>query len=747
MLASSLMKAKFKSRSRSEKTQRNNPLKRNREGSSPVPGVVKRHPDGFGFFIPDNPEMADVYIPKHSMKGVMTNDRVSVSVYPEPGGKRFRGEISEILKRNLAKVTGQYHEMSPGKGILRDTSGAWGDDLKVIPHAVHRPNNGDWVSVEIVSFPGSDEGFRGKLVAVIGDALDPMNDALRVLHSHNIPHRFSTQVMYDVERLPNEVTEPEVQGRRDLRAIPLITIDGRTAKDFDDAIYVEKHNRGFRLIVAIADVSHYVKPGTALDEEAYLRGTSTYFPNFVSPMLPEKLSNHLCSLNPHVNRLALACQMEFDFQGVMEKSEVFEAVIKSHARVIYGEAQEVIDGETPEHLRSVEPVILRAADLAKILMAKRFREGSIDLEIPETEVELDDTGHAVDIIRSERLFSHRMIEEMMLMANVAVALEFTRREAPGLYRIHEPPDRDSIELLKGFLDAFGSKVRVGGQGLLQTQLTKALQAFDGQPQQHVLHILTLRSMSQAKYSPHNVGHFGLGFSDYAHFTSPIRRYPDLIVHRLLKAIVLEKRGYEAIGLEELEGAGSHLSACEQRSVKAERQIQAIKKARFMSQFLGQEFEGMVTSVTKFGLFVLLRQFEVDGLVRLEDLGGERFEFDEENLRLVAKKSGMSYSIGDLLKVQVAATDSDQGRVDFVLAGGGELVQRNQSAHKSKKSGFKASGGKKISGKKKSSSRSSSKKSEQDRSSTKRSARTKHSSSSRPSGSGKSGRKGSTRKSH
>ena len=686
--------------------------------------MIKRHPDGFGFFIPDSPDMSDVYIPKHSMKGIMTNDRVMVSVYPEPRGNRFRGEIAEVVKRNVARVTGQYYEMSPGRGILRDTSGAWGEDLKVIPHAVHQPKNGEWVSVEIVSFPDSDQGFRGKLVAVIGDALDPMNDALRVLHSHNIPHRFSTQVMYDVDRLPNEVTAQEIEGRRDLRGLKLITIDGRTAKDFDDAIYVEKHGKGFRLIVAIADVSHYVKAGTALDEEAYLRGTSTYFPNFVSPMLPEKLSNHLCSLNPHVDRLALACEMEFDFQGLMLKSEVFEAVINSQARVIYGEAQEVIDGEGPDHLKAVEDVILRAADLAKILMAKRFREGSIDLEIPETEVELDETGNAVDIIRSERLFSHRMIEEMMLMANVAVALEFTRREVPGIYRIHEPPDRDSIELLEGFLEAFGSKVKVAGSGKLQNKLTKALQAFDGKPQQHVLHILTLRSMSQAKYSPHNVGHFGLGFSDYTHFTSPIRRYPDLIVHRLLKSVVLRLPGYETMGLEELEGAGSHLSACEQRSVKAERQIQAIKKARFMSQFLGQEFEAMVSSVTKFGLFVLLRQFEVDGLVRLEDLGGERFEFDEENLRLVAKKSGMTYSIGDLLKVQVAATDSDQGRVDFVLAGGEGLVQSSRRKQQEKQE----------------------KQKKQEKPSKKRSASTKHSHSSRSGGARKARRKSSPRKS-
>jgi ribonuclease R len=358
--------------------------------------------------------------------------------------------------------------------------------------------------------------------------------------------------------------------------------------------------------------------------------------------------------------------MKIGFDGSIVASKFYEAVICSHARVTYGEAQEVVDGNPVDSLDHVKDEIRRAAGLAKILMAKRFREGSLDLEIPESEIELDETGVPVDIIKSERLFSHRLIEELMLIANIAVAREFSRTETPSLYRVHDRPRAEDISNLQKFMKVFGSEANLS-DGILQKKLTKALQDFAGHPKAYVMHVLTLRSMAQAKYTPENVGHFGLNFEDYAHFTSPIRRYPDLIVHRQLKA-VLGLRGYQKQSLEDLQTAGTVLSACEQRSVKAERKVQSIKKARFMRGFLGQEFEGVISSVAKFGAFVSLRQYDVDGLVRGEELFREDFSFVPEELRLVAKKSGLAYSIGDAITVQVAGADIDNGQIDFVLAG-------------------------------------------------------------------------------
>lgn len=632
-----------------------------------VTGLVKRHPDGFGFLVVDNSEFPDLYISKRDMTGVMTNDRVSAVVKREPGGNRFRGEDLKVIHRSTKSVMGQYMPLSDEKGLLQDKSMSWGEDLFVsFPRDV-KLKPGDWVHVEIKTYPGSDDGFTGEVKAVIGDVQDPQNDDKRMLLVHNIPNEFSEACLNEAEAMPDEVRDVDMRDRKDVRELKFITIDGKTAKDFDDAILVETGNQGMTLYVAIADVSHYVKPGSAIDEDAYERGTSTYFPNFVAPMLPEKLSNGLCSLKPNVARLAFVAEMQLNFNGDLMESAFYEAVIESKARVTYGEAQEVIEGRVPEKLQHVQDEILRARDLAKILMAKRFRDGSLDLEIPETEVELDATGQPVDIIKSERLFAHRLIEELMLMANVAVAKVFTAREIPTLYRIHESPNEEDIETLETFMGNFGSKVSLSG-GKLQKKLTKALETFGNRPEKTILNILTLRSMMQAKYSPHNVGHFGLGFSDYAHFTSPIRRYPDLIVHRTLKAALDLGRGYMSMDLDKLETDGTMLSACEQRSTKAERQIHSIKRARFMEKHLGESFEGMITSVTKFGVFVTLRQFDIDGLIRLVDLSDDRLEFDEERLRLVALRSGMSYSIGDVVMVQVAAVNITEGQIDFVLDG-------------------------------------------------------------------------------
>ena len=651
--------------------------KANKKMTNLLSGIVKRHPDGFGFFISDTPEDPDVYIPRQNMSGVMGNDRVKVEIYPDRkfkgkktgGGKgavdRWRGEIVEILSRASAQAVGIYSEEDDGEGVLLDDSSLWGENLYISSENTGGAKVGQLVAVQITNYPEEGGRLQGRVSYVIGDAEDPLNDIKRVIYASGIPAEFGKRVVEECKDFPSEVDASEAKGRRDLREKPLITIDGKTAKDFDDAVLVERSDSGFRLYVAIADVSHYVNPKTALDDAAYDRGTSTYFPGTVVPMLPEALSNELCSLKPKVDRLALTCEMSIDYNGEITHFEFYEAIIRSHARVTYGEAQQVIDGECPEEFKHVSEAIVRAADLSKILMTKRFKEGALELEIPESEVVLDARGVVVDLVRSERIFAHRLIEELMLVANICAARFFGKREIPGMFRIHEPPNQDAILLLERFLHNFGGNRKISG-GKLQKKISRALQDFVGKPEAQILNILTLRSMSQAKYSPDGIGHFGLGFDDYAHFTSPIRRYPDLIVHRQIKSKIASDR-YREIGLEQLTSAGVFLSACEQRSVKAERQLTSIKKARFMQSFVGKEFEGVISSVAKFGLFVLLREYDVDGRVAIEELGNDKWIFDQENLNLFGKRSGQVYRIGDKLSVVVTAVDVNEGKIDFGLS--------------------------------------------------------------------------------
>ena len=629
-----------------------------------VEGHVKRHPDGFGFLIPVDPDFPDVYLPKHTMNGIMSNDVVRARVTSE-GHDRYRGEVNEVVKRAVQGLIGTFTAVGKDQGIILDREGTWGSNVLIPPGKTRSARDGQLVHVKIQSYATWNSDLSGDVVEVLGDTADPLIDAKRVLVTNQIPTEFLPETLRHAHDLPKEVLESEKRGRKDLRNLDLITIDGVTAKDFDDAVCVMRDGSGFRLWVAIADVSHYVRPGTPIDKDAYQRGTSVYFPGFVVPMLPEQLSNELCSLKPKVDRLALVCEVQINFHGDVTSATFYEAVICSKARVTYGEAQEVIDGANVPSLSHVKDNILRCSDLAKILLAKRFQRGSLDLEIPETQILLDDAGHPTDIVKSERLFAHRLIEELMLVANVSTAKFLSDAEIPAIYRIHEEPFEDSLATLNRFLTAFGANTPIEG-GRIQKKINRALEAFHGKPQAEILHILTLRSMKQAKYSPNNVGHFGLGFEFYTHFTSPIRRYPDLIVHRLVKSLILKSDRYSGMSEDSLATAGTLLSACEQRSTKAERQFNAIKKARFMKQFLGREYDGMISSVAKFGVFVLLREFDVDGLLKADALGREEFEFDEELMALVGRRSGLRYSLGDAIRIQVVAVDTDLGRIDFGL---------------------------------------------------------------------------------
>lgn len=656
-------------------TKKNEPSGRNQ--TKTIIGTVKRHPDGFGFVLPAEDGVPDVFVSREDMTGVMSNDKVEVEVFKSAKSDKFYGKIVRITERAVQRIVGRYEKLDNGDGRIVDGINQWGQSLKIPFRSSRGAIHGDLVAAEIVQFPMNGQEFTGRVIDIIGDANDPLNDIKRVLHLQKIPKDFPPPALREADLLPSHVLDKEIAGRKDLRDLPLITIDGVTAKDFDDAIYVNTNPKGFHLWVAIADVSHYVRKGTALDDSAYERGTSVYFPNFVVPMLPEKISNELCSLKPLVDRLCFVCEMQISFQGEVESSQVYEAVMHSQARVTYGEAQDILDENSEHKNPEVTKNIRAAADLAKVLMAKRFREGSLEINVGETQVVVDEAGNPTDIIRSQRVFSHRLIEELMLIANVSVAKILHKAQIPSLYRIHETPEREDIERLQRFLHNFGSQKKIQIKDL-QKKLTKSLQDFENKPEGIVLNIMTLRSMKQAKYSPENVGHFGLGFEFYTHFTSPIRRYPDLIVHRLLKSLKYNAYKKEQMSADQVMSAGTFLSACEQRAVKSERMLVSIKKARFMHQHLGEVFEGVVSSVVRFGIFVLLKQFDVDGLVKVENLGKDQFEFDEENLTLRGKKSGLTYGIGDTIKVQVAAANTIEGQIDFVLEGG-SLAKNNETS--------------------------------------------------------------------
>ncbi|MFN3505795.1 MAG: ribonuclease R, partial [Caldimicrobium sp.] len=486
------------------------------------------------------------------------------------------------------------------------------------------------------------------------------------IYNYNLPQEFSEQVQKELNKLPEEVTEQDFKGRIDLRDLPFVTIDGETARDFDDAIYVKKTAKGYKLWVAIADVSHYVKRKTHLDEEAYLRGTSVYFPVMVLPMFPPKLSNHLCSLNPFVDRLAMVVEITYNKKGDILKTDFYEAVIHSKARLTYTEVKKMLldkDEATISKYKKIYPMLLEAGELAQILREKRIERGSLDFDLPEPEIIINLEGQIENIIKRERNLAHMLIEDFMIAANEAVAEFLTEKGYPFLYRVHDKPDENKIRDLLTFLPLESEEISLEKE-ITPKFIQKFLEATQEHPLGYLYHHFILRSLKQAKYAPQNVGHFGLASSCYCHFTSPIRRYPDLVVHRTLKSALRKKKPpYKE---DELEEMGKHLSKQERLAEEAEREVLKKFQCFFMKDKVGETFEGIISGVTAFGFFVDLTEFLVSGIVRVVDLVDDYYVLDDKGISLIGKHTGKVFQIGQKVKVKIKDVDLRKFQINFLL---------------------------------------------------------------------------------
>jgi ribonuclease R len=629
-----------------------------------VRGRVQGHPDGFGFLVRDDGGQ-DLFLGPKEMRELMHGDRAVARISGTDRRGRPEGAIVEVLERGQQRLVGRLHNEH---GIFHVTAEdrRVSHEILVPPNEVGGAQPGQVVMVELVAQPSKHAQPVARVVEVLGNYADSGMEIEIALRKHTLPHVFSPAVEQLCAKIPDKVTDEDGAGRVDLTKLPLVTIDGETAKDFDDAVYCEPAGGGFRLIVAIADVSHYVKHGDVLDREAASRGNSVYFPRRVIPMLPEKLSNGLCSLNPQVLRLAMVCDMRIEADGGIGPYKFYPAVFRSHARLTYTEVAAMLDdgaGEAARRHHALLPHLRNLHKLYKVLVKARTSRGAIDFETIETEMVFDDKGKIARIVPVKRNDAHRVIEECMLAANVCTSHFLHGRDHPMLYRVHEGPTPEKLSALREFLKGFGLSLG-GGDKPRAGDYAKVLARAKDRPDAQLLQTVMLRSLKQAVYSPDNKGHFGLAYESYTHFTSPIRRYPDLLVHRAIKAVLKGQR-YEPGSWHEL---GAHCSMTERRADDATRDVAAWLKCYYMKDRVGETFTGSISGVTGFGAFVALDQVYVEGLVHISELGTDYFHFDAAKHQLMGERTRKRYRLGDRVRVKVVRVDLDTSRIDFALAG-------------------------------------------------------------------------------
>ena len=639
-----------------------------------VTGTVQGHPDGYGFLVPDAGG-DDLFLSPREMHKVLHGDRVTARRIGFDRRGRPEAEIVDVLARANREVVGRIHE-ERGVWFVEAENRRINQDLMVPPGDRGGAQPGQVVVVEIVEPPSARGEAIARVKEVLGSATDPGIEIEIALRKHALPFDWSAAASRQVRRLPAEVRPADRKGRTDLTRLPLVTIDGETAKDFDDAVYCERDGRGFRLVVAIADVSHYVRDDDALDAEARARGTSVYFPRRVIPMLPEALSNELCSLNPGVDRLCVACDMRIDARGTIGSYAFYPAVMRSHARLTYTDVQAWLTDPAAAKgaARALLPHLAQLHTLYKILFAARERRGAIDFDTAELALQFDVDGKIVKIVPAPRTDANRLIEECMLAANVCAAAFVTENHQPALYRVHEGPPQDKLAVLREFL-AGSALTLTGGDRPTAMDYAALIDRIRERPDFALLQTVLLRSLSQAQYSPHNVGHFGLAYDAYAHFTSPIRRYPDLLVHRAIKAVIAGKRyspkdaSWEALGL--------HCSMTERRADDASRDVLQWLKCHYMKDRIGETFSGTISGVASFGIFVTLDGLDIDGLVHVTELPRDYFHFDAVRHALVGEHSGRVFQLAGRVMVKVARVDLERAKIDFTLdeAATAEVVPR------------------------------------------------------------------------
>ena len=641
-----------------------------------VTGRISLHRDGYGFLSPDDGG-EDLYIPSRCLRGSMTGDRVEAAVLPPRHDGRRGGRVVRVLERGARTVVGCYRELRHGGIVI--VPDRPGSDLHIPANARTTARDGDLVTAEITAWPTEGRAAAGRVTEVLGRPGDLGVEALAVIRKHGLPDTFPPPVLAEARAIARGLSTADLEGRIDLRGLATVTIDGETARDFDDAVAVAREpDDRIRLWVSIADVSHYVRPGSPLDREAYLRGTSVYFPDRCLPMLPEELSNGICSLVPGEARLTITAELLFDREGDRLNARFYPSVIRSSSRLTYTLVERIVTAEEappPGADQALFPELMLMKELALRLAAVRKRRGSIDFDLPEPEIVMGLQGEIEDIVRSKRLLAHRIIEEFMLAANEAVAEAITARQTPTLYRVHESPDSGRIGEFREFVHNFG--YRLPGrtaERVSPADLQQLLDEAEGRPEERMINEVLLRCMKQARYSAEQIGHFGLASPCYTHFTSPIRRYPDLVVHRILRAVLLGPLSRDQVQrLErELPETAAHASRRERVAMEAEREIVNFMKAQFMLTRLGEEYDGIITGVATFGFFVELVEFFVEGMVPVAQLRSDYYQYREKEHVLVGAVTGLRFRIGDPVRVRVSRVDLDRRRVEFAPAGSEHL---------------------------------------------------------------------------
>ncbi|MEK4003337.1 ribonuclease R [Paenibacillus sp. FSL H3-0333] len=651
-------------------------------------GRLQVHAKGFAFLIPDNREHPDVYIHANDLKGAMNGDIVLIRITSKsPSGGRMEGEVERILIRGVSQTVGVFQSLETYGFVLPDDKRI-NRDIFIPRESFKGAVDGEKVVVRIVSYPEGRAAAEGEIIEILGHKDDPGVDILSVIRKHQLPEAFPAEVMTEAEQAPDSITDEEIieQGRRDLRGLNIVTIDGADAKDLDDAVNVERLENGhYKLGVHIADVGYYVREGSELDKEAYDRGCSVYLVDRVIPMLPHRLSNGICSLNPQVDRLTMSCEMEFDEQMKVVNHDVFTSVIRTKERMTYSDVRKIVEDEDPELLERYAPLIgdfRLMKELAMKLRGARMRRGAVDFDFEESKIIVDEAGKAIDIVKRERSVAEQIIEEFMLVANETVAEHFHWLKVPFLYRIHEDPDPEKLQNFMAFAANFGYHVKGRGNSVHPRALQDLLEQIQGTKEQTVISTMMLRSMKQAKYDAESTGHFGLAAEFYSHFTSPIRRYPDLVIHRVMREVLenggaLSEKRHEYLA-SRMPDIAQQSSERERVAVEAERDTEQLKKAEFMQDKVGEEFDAMISSVTSFGMFIELDN-TVEGLIRLSALTDDYYHFDEAHMALIGERTSKVFRIGDEVKIRVAKVNMDDHTIDFELV---DMKPRAAGDHRS-----------------------------------------------------------------